>query len=372
MTYQECLEYMYAQLPMYQRSGAIAYKENLDNTERLLHSLGNPENKFRSIHIAGTNGKGSSAGMLASILQSAGYKVGLFTSPHLKDFSERIRVNKVPISEEDVIAFLERIKVQIERIQPSFFEMNVAMAFWYFERQAIDIAVVETGLGGRLDSTNVLKPEVALITKIGLDHTAILGGTLEAIAQEKAGIIKSGTPLVIGAHQPGILPVFQRFARDKGALMIHDRGEYSWSAKTSSLEGQRIDLYKGGALLFKDLVIGSLAEYVLDNLPGVLGVIQSLKSNSWQISDDHIREGLAKLQLKGRMQLLGKEPVVLADISHNVQGLATLFEQIKSMPKENCFVIFGMVRDKSINDVLEILPKEATYYFVQKSASKVG
>lgn len=366
MTYQESLNFLYEQLPMYQRVGKKAFKKDLTNTRLLLKFLGNPETSFRSIHIAGTNGKGSSAEMLNAIFIQSGYRTGCYTSPHLKSFRERIRVDGHWISEEAVIDFVSMIRRAIDRIEPSFFEITVAMAFWYFAKQEIDMAIVETGLGGRLDSTNVIVPEVALITKIGMDHMDMLGDTLTAIAGEKAGIIKPRVPVVIGSHQEEVYPVFADRAKEMQCAIFNNRRQYKWNELPLPEIGiKRIRLHKNEQTIYPDLIVNSEADYVLDNLPGVLEVLEVLKPKYRQVTNVSVQQGLREMQLKGRMQVLGRSPVIVADISHNEQGLKALFKQVLSWNVRKLRIVLGLVREKDLSSVLKILPKDAAYYLTQ-------
>ncbi|RED94920.1 bifunctional folylpolyglutamate synthase/dihydrofolate synthase [Marinoscillum furvescens] len=372
MTYEECLEYLYERLPMFQRQGAAAIKKDLTNTVRLLEAMGNPHEQFQAVHIAGTNGKGTSAHALAAVLQQAGYKTGLYTSPHLKSFTERIRLNGHEIPQADVAAFVSQHRRVIEGINPSFFEVTVAMAFEFFAKQEVDIAIIETGLGGRLDSTNVITPLVSLITMIGYDHADLLGDTLEQIAAEKAGIIKQGVPVVIGADQPELLPVFSRVAEAKGAP-LHGVGAYSIRGK-SLVNGRRsFELSKNGEGVLKgDSDIA--ADYFLKNIPGIWETLQVLKAQGFVLSETDIKAGLGSIAtttgLKGRWQVLESAPAVVADVSHNEAGVSTLVQQIASTQFEQLHLILGMVRDKEIGKVMALLPANASYYFTQSSVPR--
>ncbi len=353
MTYQETLEYLFSKLPMYQRDGKSAYKKDLTNTKALLEALDNPHNKFKSVHIAGTNGKGTCAHAIASILQLAGYKIGLYTSPHLKNFTERIKINGSEIGEEDVVKFTDRIKPEIEKIKPSFFEITVAMAFDYFANQAVDIAVVETGLGGRLDSTNVLNPEACLITNIGYDHMDMLGDTLEKIAGEKAGIIKSAVPVVIGEYHEETFPVFIEKARNLDARIYLDH-DFNNRTDTSTLPYHK-----------------------LFNRNSVHMLARVLKENGWSISDQNIVEGFEHFEkitgLKGRFQVLEESPILIADVSHNAEGLQLLFSQVQSLVKRSggqLFLVFGTVKDKDLTLLLKSIPKNAKIYWSQSSVPR--
>ena len=347
MTYQETIDYLYRQLPMYQRDGKSAYKKDLANTIALLDLLDNPHNKFKSVHIAGTNGKGSSAHGIASILQHSNLKTGLYTSPHLKSFTERIKINGEEIEEKSVVSFVETNKIHIEKVKPSFFELTVAMAFDHFAKNEVDIAVIETGLGGRLDSTNVITPEVSLITNIGFDHQVMLGNTLVEIAGEKAGIIKHGIPVVIGTIQKEVLPVFERKAKELAAPM------------TLSFD-------------FPDLVDES-PYYKQANWPGVYNTVQVLKDLGWEITDD-ITGAYDQLEeatgFKGRLQKLNSSPDVIADVSHNQDGLNKLFEYLKTKDYNEFHLIFGSVKDKDLEPILEIIGIANHFYWTQSNVPR--
>lgn len=372
MNYQQALTYLYERLPMFQRVGAVAFKKDLGNTRRLLEALGDPQNSFKSVHIAGTNGKGSSAHALASILQSAGYKTGLYTSPHLKEFTERIRINGTEVSPEFVGQFVTEHQGLIEAINPSFFEVTVAMAFQYFASEAVDIAIIETGLGGRLDSTNVIDPLVSLITMIGYDHADLLGNTLPAIAGEKAGIIKPGRSVVIGADQPDLLPVFEAKAHEVGAPLkiMRKMGVVTGDHGVFHQDFEVWETNKPAMTLRTDIT----ANYFLKNIPGIWGVISELKGQGFDIDEEAIRSGFANIKtqtgLKGRWQMIRQKPLVVADVSHNEPGMAQLLDQVSLVPRKRLHMIIGMVRDKDISGVLNLLPKEATYYFTQSSVPR--
>ena len=368
--YEETLKFLYDQLPMYQRLGAKAYKKDLTNTHALLEFLGNPHRSLKTVHVAGTNGKGTSCVILQEILTQAGYKTGLYTSPHLKDFRERMVIDGALIPESSVIDFVDLIEPAIAAIKPSFFEITVAMALWYFKKQQVDIAVIETGLGGRLDSTNVLTPEVSLITQIGYDHMDILGDTLEEIAQEKAGIIKTGVPAVIGADQPSLLHVFRTQAQARKAELIAERGSYRLSMKQSLNSEVVVDVFFKERLVYSDLTIGSLADYILDNVPGVLTGIKVLISKGWKIAEEHIRAGLKSFRVKGRMQILSRSPLIVADISHNQPGLVSLLKQLLNQPHEQLHFVLGFVNDKKVEELLTLFPENAKYYFTQSKVPR--
>jgi len=362
-SYQKTLHYLYESLPMFQRIGAAAYKDNLDNTIALCKSLGNPEKKFKSIHIAGSNGKGSSSHMLASILQTAGYKTGLYTSPHLKEFTERIKINGEDVSHSFIIDFVNRMKPVLEEIKPSFFETTVAMAFDFFAQQKVDVAVIEVGLGGRLDSTNVITPEVSLITNISWDHANLLGDTLQKIAGEKAGIIKLTIPVVVSERQPEVEDIFLEkaakekspiiFASDNYRLFQLGDGQFSFSPFAEEIAYQ---------LQLK-------GDYQQMNLAGVLATVGVLKKKGFKISQENISEGLRNTisltQLKGRWQKLGENPLIVCDTGHNEAGIKEVLKQISKEKFKTLHMVWGMVNDKDPERVLAMLPKNARYYFCQ-------
>ena len=344
MTYQDTLNWMFSQLPMYQRQGKTAFKKDLSNTLKLAEHLNNPENKFKSVHVAGTNGKGSTSHILASVLQEAGYKVGLYTSPHLKDFRERIKINGQEVSKHFVIGFIKRNKDFFEANKLSFFEMTVGMAFDYFAKQNIDIAVVEVGLGGRLDSTNIVIPEVSIITNIGLDHTQFLGDTLEAIAFEKGGIIKPNIPVVIGETQKETAPVFKSLAKSCDSEILF----------ADQLVSE----------VYKSDLIGS---YQSKNIKTVIQTVKQLQGKGFKISKKNIKQGLLKVVkntgLLGRWQILKERPKVVCDTGHNREGLIYVMQQLSNETFESLHIVFGVVNDKDLRSILDLLPKKATYYF---------
>lgn len=362
-TYAEALNYLYSNLPIFQRVGASAYKADLTNTIALCEELDNPQNKFKSVHIAGTNGKGSSSHMLASVLQSAGYKTGLYTSPHLKEFTERIRINGDEISQEFVVDFVNRIQNAIERIKPSFFEITVVMAFDYFVKSNIDVAVIEVGLGGRLDSTNVINPVVSLITNIGWDHKDILGDTLEKIASEKAGIIKYKTPVVVSQRQADVEDVFIAKAQVENAELSFASDEFNATIVDTLFHVTR------HSNPYLNLKLPLTGQYQQRNLPGVLKTIDALNHSGFKISEESIVRGLEntidQTHLKGRWQKLGDRPLMICDTGHNIDGVREVFFQIKTYRYRNLHVVWGAVKDKDIRDILALLPKDATYYFCQ-------
>ena len=355
---------------MFQRVGAVAYKADLTNTISLCTALDNPQLKFKSIHIAGTNGKGSSSHMMAAILQSAGYKTGLYTSPHLKEFTERIKINGVEIDQEYIIDFVNRIKKEIEKIQPSFFEITVAMAFDYFAFHKVDFAVIETGLGGRLDSTNVITPIVSLITNIGYDHMDILGYTLPAIAKEKAGIIKEGIPAVISELQAEVEPVFCAKAAEVNADIVFASKIFSTKEKVNAKDSSlTLDVYDQGELVFSNLNPELKGDYQKKNIPGVLMSIKVLQKLGYRITTQNIQNGIENVikltGLKGRWQKLGESPLIICDTGHNVDGLKDVVHQIRAQNFKNLFIVLGMVKDKDISNVIRLLPREAYYFFCQ-------
>lgn len=366
MNYQQTLEYLYGMLPMYQRIGQAAFKKDLSNTLRLCEALGNPHKNFRSVHIAGTNGKGSSSHAIAAVLQAAGYRTGLYTSPHLKSFTERIRINGTEIPESTIVSWVATNKQLIEEVKPSFFELTVALAFDYFATESVDIAVVEVGMGGRLDSTNVIMPELSLITNIGMDHTAFLGNTLAEIAGEKAGIIKPGIPVVISEKQVETRPVFEQKATNHQSPLFFAQDHISLQ------HGPDVNLK---VLLNEQPWIDSLrpdieATYFHKNLPGILYSLYQLQQKGFSaISPVNIQQGINNIisltGLKGRWQVLGKTPLTVCDVSHNPDGLRQLMAQVYAQSYEKLFMIIGTVNDKDINSVLSLLPKEAFYYFCQ-------
>lgn len=362
-TYPEAVQFLYDNLPIFQRVGAVAYKTDLTNTILLCKALDDPHKKFRSVHVAGTNGKGSTSHMLASILQEAGYKTGLYTSPHLKSFTERIRVNGEEISRDFVVDFVNRIRPSIEAIQPSFFEITVAMAFDYFVREKIDIAVIEVGLGGRLDSTNIITPEVSVITNIGWDHKDILGNTLREIASEKAGIIKDHVPVVVSEYQPEVADIFTDRAKEKQAALVFASDQYA-----ASLEKQKMKVVKKGKL-FYEVAFPLQGFYQQKNTGGVLAAIDVLKEKGFAIPEKQVERGLMNVvlntQLKGRWQKLGDQPLVICDTGHNIDGIREIVRQIRTIKFNRLHIVFGVVKDKDVEEVLSVLPKQAAYYFCQ-------
>ncbi|MCG8307708.1 MAG: bifunctional folylpolyglutamate synthase/dihydrofolate synthase [Cytophagales bacterium] len=373
MSFQDTLDYMYNLLPMYQRVGKTAFKKDLTNTLKLCALLGHPQEKFKSIHVAGTNGKGSSAHMLASILQTAGYKTGLYTSPHLKSFTERIKIDGREVEESFVIEFIERLKHDIEEIQPSFFEITVAMAFDYFAGKQVDVAVIEVGLGGRFDSTNVIRPIISLITSIGLDHTDMLGETLPEIAFEKAGIIKDHVPVVISETQEEITDVFRAKAMEKKAPLYFADQEYQVNLTSCNAICQEfsISTTKEVAIFANTDLSG---EYQLKNIPGVAKVVELMNKMKFPVDRQHFIDGMGHVVkntgLLGRWQKLGEHPLTICDTVHNEAGVKYLVGQIEKMTFRDLFVIWGMVKEKDPEGIFRCLPKHAFYYFCEASVPR--
>ncbi len=371
MNYQESLDFIYGQLPSYQLLGSGAYKENLNNINALLNVLDRPQKKIKFVHIAGTNGKGTSAHAIAAVLQASNYKVGLYTSPHLKSFRERIKIDGNEIDKNFIIDFVEHYKNVIKDISPSFFEMTVAMAYHYFAENQVDIAVVETGIGGRLDSTNVIDPEVALITNIGLDHTDILGNSLEKIAIEKSGIMKKSRPVIIGCFQNRLINIFERISVKKGAILIQLSDEY----KILSKGKDRYHISKNEELLLEQITFDIKAKYFIKNIPGILEVILQLRNRGWQISRDQIMSGLSKITtltgLKGRFQILSSYPKVIADISHNIEGFTELIAQVKLLEPNQLHIIYGAAKGRNIDEIFYHFPKNALCYLVSGNNSRL-
>lgn len=354
---------------MFHRVGAAALKPGLENTLELCKAVGNPHHNFKTIHIAGTNGKGSSSHMLSAILQSAGYKTGLYTSPHLKNFTERIKVNGQEIEETFVTTFVNLHREDFENIKPSFFEMTVALAFKYFEVQQVDIAVIEVGLGGRLDSTNIITPEACLITNISWDHQALLGNTLLKIASEKAGIIKPNIPVIISESQTELVDYFQDFADKKNAPITF--ADQLWKLRNVHplAEYLEIDVYENGQLTFENVRCQLTGQYQLKNILGILEMCRQLSKIGFTISKNHIQQGLeqttALTNLKGRWQTLQNNPRVICDVAHNEAGIQQVISQLSSLTYDRLYWVFGAVNDKDIDKILSLLPKDSYYYFCQ-------
>ncbi len=374
MTYRETLDWLYVQLPMFQRVGAAGYKEGLGGIEALLAAMGNPERRFRSVHVAGTNGKGSSSHLLAAVLQSAGYKVGLYTSPHLREFTERVRLNGVEVAPDYLVAWVARWQPLFAQVQPSFFEMCVALAFSYFAEQRVDVAVVEVGLGGRLDSTNVITPLVALITNISLDHQELLGNTLPLIAAEKAGIIKPGVPVVVSQTQAEVAAVFEQTATARLAHLVWAdriyRADLATLTDADLGSGRRgVQLWQYGRPYLPNAELGLLGDYQAHNVPGVLAVLDELRAMGFRVPESAMRAGLREVQrltgLRGRWSILGQHPLVVADTGHNEAGIRQVVAQLAKLKFQQLHLVIGVVADKDVRNMLVLLPASGVYYFCQ-------
>jgi dihydrofolate synthase/folylpolyglutamate synthase len=375
MTYTETIDFLYSQLPVFHRIGKAAYKANLNNTLALDNHFGHPHHRFKSVHIAGTNGKGSVSHIIASVLQEAGYTTALYTSPHLKDYRERIRINGAMIPEAEVIAFVENNTGIIRSVNPSFFEMSVAMAFEYFAKEKVDVAVIETGLGGRLDSTNIITPLLSVITNIGHDHMDLLGDTLEKIAIEKAGIIKKNVPVLIGETLPETRNIFS----EKAALMESDlffaSEIYDCVLEDPDIlsEVRKFNLRKreSGELITGESAL--MGDYQKSNLPVVISAVDILK-DQFHVSGQNIIDGIRKVilntGLSGRWQILGRDPLIVCDTGHNIEGLAYVMRQIARIPKSGLHMVIGFVRDKDLRALLSLFPEDATYYFTKASVPR--
>jgi len=370
MTYQEAIDFLYSKLPMFQRVGAPAFKKDLSKTKQLCQALGNPQTQSRFVHIAGTNGKGSSAHALAAVLQEAGLKTGLYTSPHLKDFTERIRINGQPIEQQAVVSFLQTYQQDIEHISPSFFEVTFGMAMWYFAQQETDVVVLETGMGGRLDSTNVVQPKICLITQISYDHQQFLGNTLPEIATEKAGIIKPGVPVVIGQYQQEVAHVFEQKAKEVQAPLyfatkrftVVMQNKSNWHTNYLAITDQQEQL----AYLQTTDLTGPYQQY---NMAGILQTLHLMKEQGWPIETTHIDNGLKHVKestgLKGRWQVLGQKPLILADTAHNAEAVSLMVNSIRKVSNLNLHIVWGCTNDKDPGQLLSILPAHAHFYFTQ-------
>lgn len=377
MSYQDTIDYLYSRLPMFSRIGAAAIKNDLNNTNAICTFLGNPQYKFKTIHVAGTNGKGSTSHMLASIFQEAGYKTGLYTSPHLYDFRERIKVNGEMCNKEFVTHFTNKVKGLIEKIEPSFFEITVGMAFEYFAQQKCDIAIIETGLGGRLDSTNVIQPVLSIITNIGWDHMALLGNTLPEIAAEKAGIIKQDTPIVISEVLSETKKVFEQKANAVNAplffaedLLTSSHFQNNWNSSLFEFNQPQIHLLDAPLFQKKFTIECDLpGKYQSKNLKGVLVATQLLVTMGWKLTASKIAKALMNVKkntgLYGRWECVQENPKLVLDVAHNEPGMIALLEQLAGIHYQQLHIITGMVKDKDIDAVLNLLPIDANYYFTQ-------
>lgn len=369
MNYQETINYMFTQLPMFQRTGKAAYKANLDTTLALDEYFNHPHKTFKTIHVAGTNGKGSVSHSLASVLQESGLKVGLYTSPHLRDFRERIKINGQMIPELEVVDFIQKHKKKFEDLHPSFFEMTVALAFEYFSKEKVDIAVVEVGLGGRLDSTNIISPLLSVITNISKDHTALLGSEITDIAKEKAGIIKKEVPVIIGEKQSEISSLFLEIAKERGTNLSFAEDKYELVSANCNVEKQKLSYKSVERKNVIDIDCDLLGNYQIKNIRTVLSVCDQLLKIGISLTEENIKRGLANIVsntgLLGRWQTLQQNPRVICDTGHNTAGIREIIEQISKTKYRNLKVVFGMVDDKNIDEVLSMMPKNAVYYFTK-------
>lgn len=369
MTYQQTLDYLFARLPMYQRIGAAAYKADLTNTLKISEILGKPHTKLKCIHVAGTNGKGSTSHMLAAIMQQCGYRAGLYTSPHLIDFRERIRINGKMIPKNCVVEFVEQHKEAFEQIEPSFFEWTVGLALDYFAKEEVDVAIIEVGLGGRLDSTNIITPKASLITNISFDHMNLLGDSIEKITREKAGIIKPRIPVVISQYQSETAPVFSAIARElKSPIEFADKNFRVVSQKISggklhatilNKKTEKTDSYE----------LDLTGNYQLKNLLGVLNMVDFISEAGYLVEQDNVKKALTQVTkltgLRGRWQTLSEKPRIIADTGHNEEGIRQVLENLQGVPHKHLHMVIGTVNDKDIGKILSLLPKDATYYFVK-------
>jgi dihydrofolate synthase/folylpolyglutamate synthase len=373
MTYQETIDYLYSLLPVFHRDGEKAFKGDLTNILKISEYLENPHLKFKTIHVAGTNGKGSTSHFLSAILQSAGYKTGLYTSPHLKDYTERFRINGISIEKANIVEFVQKHKNFLEELKPSFFELSVGIAFDFFANEKVDIAVIEVGLGGRLDSTNIITPELSVITNIGFDHVNILGDTLTKIANEKAGIIKSKVPVVISEYNEETKPVFIEKAHSTESDIYFASENFmviekEFQSTKLVVDVFFVDIYKE-TILFGDLSSQLIGSYQLKNIAGVIQSIQVLNKIGFNISNEAIQNGISNVVdltgLKGRWQILSESPLTICDTGHNEHGLKSVLAQIEKIDVKNKYFILGFVKDKNVDEILSLFPKDGIYYFCQ-------
>jgi len=368
-TYQATLQQLYKKLPMFTRIGAAAYKPNLDNTLLLCEKLKNPQSKFKSIHIAGTNGKGSCSALLAAAFQQSGYKTALYTSPHIVDFRERIKINGIDISKQYVVDFVKNHEKLIEDIQPSFFELTVAMAFTYFAEQSVDIAIIETGLGGLLDSTNIITPEVSVITNISNDHAYLLGETLQEIALQKAGIIKNKVPVVIGETQEALQKIFITTAIMHDSTLFFADNTYSAVYSEMKAGKQWLKIIDKSTMQLMNICTDLMGNYQSKNIITVLKTLDVMKNKGWDLSGWSIENVFANTKtligFKGRFDIVHQQPTIIFDVSHNEAGISALFEQIATLTYQTLYIITGFVKDKEIQEILQRFPKQANYYFVE-------
>ncbi|MFN3850614.1 MAG: bifunctional folylpolyglutamate synthase/dihydrofolate synthase [Spirosomataceae bacterium] len=376
MNYEQTIEYLYARLPVFHRIGPKAFKADLSNTLKICEHLGNPQNQFKSIHIGGTNGKGSTSHFMASILQEAGYKVGLYTSPHLKDYTERFKINGKSIYNQIVVDFVEQNKDFIEDLEPSFFELSVGLAFDVFAKEKVDIAVVEVGLGGRLDSTNVITPELSIITNIGFDHMDILGDTLPKIASEKAGIIKNHVPVVVSQRHPETDEVFTSKAIETNSEITFAEDKYYVKYKSKEVNGLVFDVFdrRSDKLIFENLHSELIGNYQLKNIQGVLVAVDKLNEIGFEITHTALKNGIGRVVsntgLKGRWQVLKTSPLVVCDTAHNEHGLIDVLSQVQELKVNNKYFILGFVKDKNVEKALSLFPKDANYIFCQANSPR--
>ena len=369
MSYQQTLDYLFARLPMYQRVGAAAYKADLHNTLKIAEILGKPQQKIKTIHVAGTNGKGSSSHMLAAVLQQCGYRTGLYTSPHLLDFRERIKINGKMIPKNYVSDFVNKYKVAFEVIEPSFFEWSVGLALDYFAHEEVDVAIIEVGLGGRLDSTNIITPEACLITNISFDHMNLLGDTLEKISLEKAGIIKPRVPVVVSQYQSESASIFSARARELRAPI--EFGDKNYRILSSKKTGDKMDvrLLNKKTAVEESYLLDLTGNYQLKNLLGVLNLLGFIEKSGFMIEPENVHKALQQVVkltgLQGRWQTLGEKPLIIADSGHNEDGIKQVLNNLETLQYDELHFVFGAVNDKDITKILSLLPKTARYYFVR-------
>jgi len=370
MTYSETLDFLFNQIPFFQQTGSSAYKPGLQNIEELDVWSGSPHKLYATIHVGGTNGKGSVSNLIASILQEAGYKTGLYTSPHLKDFRERIRVDGVMIPEQRVIEFVDHFRLECSVVEPSFFELTTELAFQWFAEQHVDVAVIEVGLGGRLDSTNIIQPDVSVITNISFDHIALLGDTLEKIAFEKAGIMKNGIPVVIGKAEGVVRAVFETQSEAVQAPIFWAFEEFPTKLGKDLYNNVLINC-EGGTHLYNDIPCALSGIYQMENAATTLSLVERLREKNYTIKDDAVYKGFSNVLLntglRGRWETLSTQPHVLCDTGHNVAGIQFVTEQLRQTPHDNLHFVLGMVNDKDVSGVLKLLPKDAVYYFTKAS-----
>lgn len=374
MNYNQTLEYLFSRLPMYQRVGAVAYKADLKNTIAICKAIGNPQNNLQCIHVAGTNGKGSTSHMIAAVLQKAGYKVGLYTSPHLLDFRERIKINGRLIAKEYIVDFVEKYKAKLESIEPSFFEWSVGLAFDYFASKEVDVVVLEVGLGGRLDSTNVIDPIVSVITNIGLDHMNLLGDTVQKIAVEKAGIIKPRKPVVVSQYQPEVASIFSERAKELKAPIQFASKDHKVTDCRKENNNLAVTVLIKKNNETRTYQLDLTGSYQAKNLLGVLAALNVITESGFIITAEDIHNGLSSVikltGLQGRWQTLSENPLVICDAGHNEDGIREVIENLKAYSYKQLHFVLGVVNDKDISSILKLLPKEAIYYFAKASVPR--